>query len=49
MVLLLALIVGFILGLKVGITLGHRAERRVRRLGDIELLYPKGDGPRVER
>jgi hypothetical protein len=35
--LLLGALAGFVLGLKVGMTLGHRAERR-------ELLRLKGDG-----
>jgi hypothetical protein len=30
MVLFLGLVAGFVLGLKVGITFGHRAERRAR-------------------
>jgi len=33
MTLLLVSIAGFVLGLKVGITLGHRAERRARSEG----------------
>jgi hypothetical protein len=33
MMLLLGIIAGFVLGLKVGIALGHRAERRARAIG----------------
>jgi len=42
--LLLGIVAGFVLGLKVGITLGHRAERRARSLADLPALGPKGDG-----
>jgi len=48
MVLLLGVIAGFIFGLKVGITLGHRAERRRRNLATIQLLCPKADEPSVD-
>lgn len=45
MVLVLGLIAGFVLGLKVGITLGHRAERRQAAAGQPRLVRPKGDDP----
>jgi len=47
MVLLLGVIAGFVLGLKVGIPLGHRAERRRNRLETMELLCPKGAPPQA--
>jgi len=45
MALLLGLVAGFVLGLKVGITMGHRAERR--RLA-VRTLRSKGDASYAE-
>jgi hypothetical protein len=49
MLLFLGIVAGFVLGLKTGISLGHRAERRARHLAAMKLLYPKGDGPPASR
>jgi hypothetical protein len=49
MLLLLSILAGFILGLKVGITIGHRTARRAEVQLAAGVLYPKGDEPRVER